>query len=187
MRLNVFDLAERRNILAGTVMGRRLLSRLIDATGDTKASEIVFLDFTGVDVATSSFLRECLIGYRDFARRSTASIYPVLANLPSSVFEELEFFVRRRGEVFWCCDLYDQEVWMNPRLVGQLEAVQRATFEAVARMGAATAGELAKQAPESDVRATAWNNRLAALAAKGVLVESRKGSTKVFRLVLEIN
>ena len=187
MRLSVFELSERRNILVGTAMGRRLLSRLIDGTRVTNDSEIVFLDFTEVDVATSSFLRESLIGYRDFARRSTGSIYPVLANLSSSVLEELEFFVRRRGEVFWCCDLYDQEIWMNARLVGQLEAVQQATFEAVVRMGVATAGKLAKRDSESGLRTTAWNNRLAVLAAKGVLVESRKGSTKVYRPVLEIN
>ena len=58
MRLSIFDLSERQSILAGSAAGRKLLAALIAATPAVDAPEALFLDFGGVKVATSSFLRE---------------------------------------------------------------------------------------------------------------------------------
>jgi hypothetical protein len=43
---------------------------------------LALLDFSGVAVATASFLRESVIGFRDYARQALPNIYPVVANLP---------------------------------------------------------------------------------------------------------
>jgi len=47
----------------------------------------------------------------------------------------------------------------------------------------ATAPAMTQQSGQA-VGATAWNNRLSALAAKGLIMEQRRGKTKIFRPVL---
>ena len=88
-----------QTVLSGAIPGRRLLSALIAATPSPETPVPVFLDFSGVEVATASFLRESVIGFRDYARLSLPNIYPVVANLAAAVAEELDFFVRARGDV----------------------------------------------------------------------------------------
>jgi len=185
LRLSIYELAEQHNILAGSALGRRLLAALIAATPSANVPEPVFLDFSGVEIATSSFLRESVIGFRDFARSSLQNIYPVVANAAPAVIEELEFFARHRGDVLWCCVLNEEGAVSNARIIGELDPAQRATFDTVAHLGAATAPELAAQSSGNRIGPTAWNNRLSALAAKGLLVERRGGKTKSFSPLLE--
>jgi STAS-like domain of unknown function (DUF4325) len=184
LRLSIYELAEQRNILAGSAPGRKLLAALIAATPSADVPEAVFLDFSGVEVVTSSFLRESVIGFRDFARNSLQNIYPVVANAASAVVEELEFFARHRGDVLWCCVLNQEGAVSNARIIGELDPAQRATFDTVVHLGVATAPELAAQSGGDGIGPTAWNNRLSALAAKGLLVERRGGKTKSFSPLL---
>ena len=105
MRHRLLDLMNGQGILSGAIPGRRLLSALIAATPSAAAPTLALLDFSGVEVATASFLRESVIGFRDYARQSLQNVYPVVANLPPAVAEELDFFVRARGDVLLTCDL----------------------------------------------------------------------------------
>jgi hypothetical protein len=163
-----------------------LLSALIAATPSADAPTPLFLDFNGVEVATASFLRESVIAFRDYARQSLPNIYPAVANLSTAVSEELDFFVRVRGDVLWSCDLDLQGKVIATHLIGDLDPAQRATFDAVLELGAISAAELATRFPEAGIGPTAWNNRLAALASKGLLVEQRQGKSKSFTSLLEI-
>ena len=185
MRLSIFDLAHRQSVLAGSAPGRKLLAALIAATPGVDAPEALFLDFAGVEVVTSSFLRESVIGFRDFARSSLQNIYPVVANAAPAVVEELEFFTKQRNDVLWRCDLDAAGRASGATLIGELDPAQRATFDIVMRLGVATAPQLAAQWDGEKIGPTAWNNRLAALAAKGLLVERRDGKTKSFIPLLE--
>lgn len=186
MRISLYELAEHRHILTGSTPGRKMLAALIAATASAEAPEAVFLDFGSIEVATSSFLRESVIGFRDFARSSLQNIYPVVANASRDVIEELEFFARHRGDVLWACTINDEGMVSDASLIGELDPAQRATFDTVVRLGAATAPELAAQSGGVAIGPTAWNNRLSALAAKGLLVERRGGKTKSFSPLLEI-
>jgi len=186
LRLSIYELAECRDILAGSIPGRKLLSALIAAAPSADMPELVFLDFDNVKVATSSFLRESVIGFRDFARNSLQNIYPVVANATSAVIEELEFFARHRGDVLWRCAIDNEGVVSCASLIGELDPAQRATFDAVVRLGTATAPVLAAQSSGEGIGTTAWNNRLSALTAKGLIVERRGGKTKSFSSLLEI-
>jgi hypothetical protein len=57
------------NVLAKTAFGRTVLRKLLEVTeAEPQQPEPAFLDFTDVDAATSSFLRECILGYRDATR-----------------------------------------------------------------------------------------------------------------------
>ena len=134
---------------------------------------------------TSSFLREGIIAFRDFARASLENVYPVIANARPTVLEELEFFVKQRRDVLWRCELSSENAVSNVGLIGSLDQAQDLTFEMVKALGRATAPELAKQAAGQAIGTTAWNNRLSSLSEKGLLVETRDGKTKSFSPLLE--
>lgn len=174
-----------QHILAGAASGRKLLAALIDATPSWDMPERVFLDFADIEVATVSFLRESVIGYRDFIRSSHQNIYPVIANANPAVLEELELLLSARADALWCCRLDDQGQPVDHRIIGGLDPAQRGTFESVRELGSASAPELAARFSDQNIGTTAWNNRLSGLAAKGLLLETRHGKTKVFRPLLE--
>ena len=186
LRHSVIELTGGQTVLSGAIPGRTLLSTLIAATPSVTVPTPAFLDFTDIQVATASFLREAVIGFRDFARQSLGNIYPVVANLAPSIAEELEFFVRSRGDVLWSCELGTGENVINARLIGELDPAQRSTFEAAIELGAITAPELAARFADQQIGPTAWNNRLSALASKGLLVERKQGKTKSFSPLLEM-
>jgi hypothetical protein len=186
LRYQLLKLVDGRRVLSGGIPGRKLLTALIAATPSIDAPTRVFLDFAGIEVATTSFLREAVIGFRDYARRSLDTVYPVAANLAPAVLEELEFFLRARNDVFWVCNLDAHERVSGARLLGDLDPAQRTTFDAVRELGVVTAPELAARHPDQSIGPTAWNNRLSGLAAKGLLVERRAGKTKSFSPLLEI-
>jgi hypothetical protein len=186
LRYQLLKMMDGRSVLSGGIPGRKLLTALIGATPSADAPTAAFLDFKGVAVTTSSFLREAVIGFRDYARQSLANVYPVAANLEPPVLEELEFFLRARNDVFWVCDLDETEQVNGARLLGDLDPAQRTTFDAVRELKAVTAPELAARFPDQSIGPTAWNNRLSGLAAKGVLVERKVGKTKSFSPLLEI-
>ena len=186
MRHCLLDLMDGQTVLSGAVAGRRLLSDLIAATPSADSPTPFFLDFNGVEVATASFLRESVIAFRDYARQSLPNIYPAVANLNTAVAEELDFFVRSRGDVLWSCDLDLQGKVIAARLIGDLDPAQRATFDAVLEYGVISAPELATRFADARIGPTAWNNRLSALASKGLLVERRQGKSKSFSSLLEI-
>lgn len=186
LRHSLIKLTGGQTVLSGAISGRTLLSALIAATPSVAVPTPAFLDFTDIQVATASFLREAVIGFRDFARQSLGNIYPVVTNLAPSIAEELEFFVRSRGDVLWNCELGTGENVINARLIGELDPAQRSTFEAAIELGAITAPELAARFADQQIGPTAWNNRLSALATKGLLVERKQGKTKSFSPLLEM-
>jgi hypothetical protein len=186
LRHRLIDLTGGQTVLSGAISGRTLLSALITATPSSARPTPAFLDFTAIEFATASFLRESVIGFRDYARRSLENVYPAVANLAPTVAEELEFFVRTRGDVLWSCELGSGDTVISARLIGELDPAQRSTFDAALELGAITAPELAARFADQQIGPTAWNNRLSALATKGLLVERKRGKTKSFSPLLEI-
>lgn len=186
MRHRLLDMMDGQTVLSGAIPGRKLLSVLIAATPAVLAPTPAFLDFASIEVATASFLREAVIGFRDYARQSLPNIYPAVANPTSAVAEELDFFVRARGDVLWACQLDAEDAVVGARLIGDLDPAQRSTFDAAVSLGAITAPELAARYADQRIGATAWNNRLSALATKGLLVERKQGKSKSFSPLLEI-
>lgn len=173
-------------ILTGALAGRRLFGQLIANAPEPSEPEPVFLDFAGIKVATASFLRESVIAFRDYARSTLPNLYPVVANADEAVDEELTFFLRHRSDALWACDLGKGGVPQRARLLGELDDVQRETFDQVLKLGAASAPSLAAAGGrESGIGPTAWNNRLSNLATRGLLIERRGGKVKTFAPVLE--
>lgn len=172
-----------QKILSGSADGRRLLAALVAAT-PVSAPQVVFLDFTGIEVATVSFLREGVVAYRDFVSASRQGTCPVITNASPAVLEELEFFLEARNDAMWSCRIDRNCETANHKILGQLDPVQKKTFDLVESLGSTSAPELAAGSPDEKIGTTAWNNRLSALVAKGLLIEERRGKLKVYKSLL---
>ena len=181
MRFRLSDLAA-NDVLAGAATGRRVLGLLLEQiAGDAKTPAPMYLDFQRVEIATASFLRESILEFREVVRRRWTNYYPVVANASDSVTEELSILLAQK-DVFMLCVLDEAGRPGSPRLLGDLEPKQRLTFDLVGRLGEADARELMRSSEGSDgVGQTAWNNRLAALARLGLLMEITNGRAKRYR------
>jgi hypothetical protein len=175
-------------VLSGALNGRSALGRLLAlSAAESSEPEPVFLDFQGVEVATASYLRECVLAFRHAIRGRDSHYYPVIANPNESVRDELLELARARGDVFMTCALAEDGTVSRAALIGYLEEKQLLTFRLVQQLGETDAGELMRAYGKREkVRhATAWNNRLSALASLGLVVEMRRGRLKRYRPLFE--
>jgi hypothetical protein len=176
------------SVLAGAVNGKAALRRLLEmASAEPEKPEPLFLDFAGIDVATASYLRESLAALRSAIRSRDSHYYPLIANSNEAVRDELLELARAGADAFMTCALADDGTVSEPTLLGEVEAKQLLTFRLVQERGETDAGELMKAYGESEkVRhATAWNNRLSALASLGLVMEMRQGRLKRYRPLLQ--
>lgn len=185
MKIPMTELAEGDGrILAGAINGRRVLAKLLERTGrDPRQPEMVFLDFTGVEVATASFLRESVLSFRDAVRGHRTNLYPVIVNTNELVGDELKVLMEARGDVLMLCSLDASDAPCEPYLIGELDPKQRMTFDLVQQRRETRAAELMHEYGEREKTTvqTAWNNRLATLANLGLVVELSQGRSKSYR------
>lgn len=175
-------------ILAGSLDGQRVQHELLKAcSGERDNPELVLLDFSKVELATASFLREGVVEFRDIIRRRRSNHYPVVANANDAVLEELEELLRMRGGAIMTCRSAPDGSIASVEVLGSLDPKQQMTFELVQAQGETAANELmrAHGASEQTRYATAWNNRLANLAALGLVMEVSQGRTKKYRALFK--
>lgn len=174
-------------VLSGATKGRTVLAEMLKATAkEPPVITPVLLNFQLVEVATSSFLRESVLAFRDAIRGRKSNYYPVIANPNADVGEELEDLLGRRGGVMMACVTKDGEV-VETNLIGELDPKQRLTFDLVQQRRDTDAGELMRDHADTDrVKSpTAWNNRLANLAALGLVAEVSQGRSKRYKPIFE--
>lgn len=171
------------DVCAGAGPGRHLLSKLMAAcAGSPAAAEPVFLDFRSVDLATASFLRESVLGFRTLLRGQKTNYYPLVANANTLISEEIQILLDPGRDALLACDLGNDGCATNIHLLGRLEDKQQRVFDIILQKGETDAGELQQQFGASEgVQQTAWNNRLAALAGLGLVVEISRGRAKRYR------
>lgn len=171
-------------VLAGALHGRAILNELLSTVASEPAvPEPVFLDFGKVEVATASFLRESVVAFREYVRGRRSTFYPVIANANDNVSDELLELAKNRGEAFLVCRLADDHRVEGTTLLGELNPKQKITFELVRAHSETDAAELMRNYGEREgvTQTTAWNNRLAALATLGLIVEISQGRNKRYR------
>lgn len=174
-------------VLAGALNGRKVFGKLLEKIAkEPEKPESVFLDFDGVQVATASFLRECVLEFRDSVRRRRSNFYPVVANINESISEELSILLAPQRDALLVCSLNCAGEPSSPRIIGALDPKQQVTFELLKKLGETDASEIMRRATESErIGQTAWNNRLASLARLGIAIEVSNGRTKRYRPLLE--
>lgn len=175
-------------ILAGAADGALAQAKLIAHASQFKSPGVVFLDFQNVQVATGSFLREAVLGFRWSCRRVYTYLQPVVANANAKIVQELELVLSATGQAIAACELDVDRCPHNARVLGHLEEAQHQTLIALLDLGEADAARL--RATASDIegtgpKSTAWNNRLAGLVEKSLLVEEKRGRRKWYRPVLK--
>jgi hypothetical protein len=186
MQIGLKDIAG-SNVLAGALNGRNVLGTLLSMTVAEPASPMpIFLDFAGIDVATVSFLRECILGFRDIIRGRRSSFYPVVANANDTVRDELLEALRPRGDMLMTCTLDASRNVNDVTPIGEFDPKQRLTYDLVRTRGEIDAGQLMREFGQSEgVTQPAWNNRLSALAARGLIVEVSEGRAKRYKPIFE--
>jgi len=171
-------------ILAGDTNGMAALGRLVaQVTSEPAKAEPVFLDFSGVEVATASYLRASALAFRDMVRGRRSTLYPVVANINDAVRDEFALLMYERGDVLMVCTLDPDGTVIKSGLIGELDPKQRLTFELVHERGETDASELMRAYGDREHlrHTTAWNNRLAALVGRGLLMEITQGRAKRYR------
>lgn len=173
------------DVLSGAQAGRQLLALLMREIPDADVPTVVYLDFLGITVATASFLRESVLEYRRIIRGRDSHLYPVIANAGLAITDDLELLLAFRNDAMLCCDLTETGAATKVRLLGRLEPKQQLTYQAVQTAGEVDAGALAAGGfDDATVGVTAWNNRLSALATKGLVTEYQHGRSKRYGAVL---
>lgn len=187
MRIAVKDIGG-REVLAGAQDGSVAFAKMLKAASrEPRDPEPLFIDFAGVEVATASYLRESVLALRDRIRGRRSTLYPVIANANDVIKDELGVLVRARGDVLLLCKVDDADRAFDFEQLGDLDPKQQMTLDAVRERGEIDAAELMRDFGKTEGvnHTTAWNNRLAALSLKGLLMEITRGRSKRYRPVFE--
>jgi hypothetical protein len=182
-RIGMFDLFG-TDLLAGASDGRAAFKALLEKTQvEPEGPTPLVIDFDGISVATASYLREAVFTLKTFLRTANSKFYLIVANAKLTVVEELGVIAGARGENLLVATISSDGKVENQRIIGQLDPKQASTFERVNRLGRTTAGDMNRMFGEADgVSApTVWNNRLASLAAAGLILEFAQGRSKFYQ------
>jgi len=177
--VSLLRLARGNDVLAGSSAGRRMCNSLWDIAKASKPG-LFIVDCSGVSVATSSFLREGIVAFRNLVRRERSDLYPVLSNLTADVEEEFVALLNQMGEAFWVFDV-GRGIVKKYRLIGRIDPKLKETLELIEKGQGYDAATLWKSTNSTEsVGVTAWNNRLANLSKQGLVFESKVGKQKYF-------
>ena len=171
----------RSTVLAGALDGKLALNWMLTKTiSEPHHPELAILDFTGIEVATASFLRESVLAFRDIVRGRRSQYYPIVANITDVVRDEFIELLRARGGALMGCNASVHGEIRDFVPLGELDPKQRHTFDLIQKHGETDAGRLMRKYGEREglKHTTAWNNRLAGLSAMGLIVERNQGRAK---------
>ncbi|VIO69559.1 hypothetical protein CI1B_27650 [Bradyrhizobium ivorense] len=172
------------DVLSSASDGRAGFKAMLEKIQTDPASPTpLVIDFAGITVATASYLREAIFNLKTFLRGSNSKFYPVVANANAVVLDELAVIADARKENLLAADVSPAGAVENQHIIGQLDPKQASTFERVTGLGRTTAGDLNRMFGEADgvTAPTVWNNRLASLAAAGLILEFTQGRAKFYQ------
>jgi len=149
---------------------------------EPETPEPLLLDFARVEVATASYLRESVLEFRNFIRGRKSNFYPVVANAAPDIIDEISELMQNRGDVVMTCTTSEDGRVLQYQHLGKLDPMQKLTFDLVNSEGETTASKL-MEIEKGGIKATAWNNRLAALSNLGLICEQSRGRAKTYRPV----
>lgn len=174
--------------LSGVMLGMSVFAKIMSLlTKEPQLPEQLELDFADVEVATASFLRECVLSVRNAVRGRGSNFYPVITDANQSIIDDLSELAEHRKEVFVIASRDQRGDLTAYQLVGRLEAKQQTTLNHVKQLGKTDAADLMERfgLDEGLTTTTAWNNRLASLALQGLIAENRIGRLKKYHMIFD--
>ncbi len=141
------------------------------------------IDFAGVRLATVSWLREGALALCRYAAAMRQDVNLVASGLSSTVREELEVALEATGQVLIATGSTTESSFQHPVLLGRLDPALGAALAAVE--GQFEFDATFVSAAIRGLGASAANNRLAALEAKGILTSERRGRSRLYRPLVE--
>jgi 5S rRNA maturation endonuclease (ribonuclease M5) len=174
--------------LSGAMHGMSAFAKVMSQlSNEPLQPEVLELDFANVEVATASFLRECVLSVRNAVRNRGSNFYPVTVSANQSIIDDLSELAEHRKEVFVIADRDQRGELREFQLVGRLEAKQQTTLGLVKRLRRTDAADLMERygSDEGLTTTTAWNNRLASLALQGLIAENRIGRLKKYHMIFD--
>lgn len=187
MILKIHDILG-KDILSGAINGKAAFSSFIALSSpEPMEPSALYLDFSRIEVATASFLRESVIAFKSYMRVVGGKYYPVVANINLDIEEELSVLMEAGNDAILSCNVDKNGQVSEVSIIGQLDPKQSMTFDLAAEMTEVDASSLMKKfgASEKTKSTTAWNNRLSALVSRGLLREFSRGRAKYYRPLLE--
>lgn len=176
------------HVLAGAINGKVCFAALVKEIKEESSTPApLFLDFTDIQIATASFLRESVFALKNYLRAINSNHYPVIANVNQETRDEILTIANAKGDAFLECDLV-KDHYHNVDLIGHLDPKQQLTFNLVNDLKRTDAAELMECCGDAEnlKSATAWNNRLSSLVSRGIIREFTKGRAKYYKPILEV-
>lgn len=169
--------------LLGIAAGRAALLRLADAADSVAAEHWALLDFAGIEMVTASAARESVLKLIEhLADRKTLA---VLVNMNTETRDEIEFAAQAGRQIVVTANSVGKDGPLGMKLYGPVDDKVRETLCLVAKLGETDAKGANEAHAGNSMGATAWNNRLAALAQVRLLKERKVGKTKYYSLALK--
>jgi len=191
MRYLMIDLKSETgmDVLSGAIPGRQQFGRFLQQVPtDTSLQKLFLVNFEGIRVATSSYLRESILAMRAHLRAQKSKLHLVPVNLSEEVLEELSDLMKNTHDAIVVGSANSMGEPNSPRLLGDLDPKQRHTFEFVQQNNDGVDARqlmLSSEDINSIKSPTAWNNRLSNLADRGLLIEEAVGRSKRYRPLIE--
>jgi hypothetical protein len=158
-------------ILASRRKGEQMRPLFEQAAGLTS---VVILDFAGTEVVTTSFF---MGGPWALWEREQVEQYPLLANLPEDALDDIDIVTRMTGNPVWT-GLATGDRFHEPALIGDLEEADGLVISRIFERGSTSAADMVESGGR--IGATGWNNRLAALWHRKVLMRVKTGRLFVY-------
>lgn len=167
----------------GHPRGTRHFARICEALSGVEQGETVYLDFTGAEVLTGSWISAALIQLLRWAANPDIDLFIILCNIPNSdLTDELRYVANHARIAFLVAP--GKAPSRSASVVGPLDPGQEETLDAVVKAGQVTGAELERLYPDLAVKATAWNNRLKDLHKKRLLMRNKAGREQFYRPVV---
>lgn len=176
-----------------------IVTQILPALQGAKSETIVFLDFSGIEDATPSYIKATVLALHQCGRRymkeitlgehaETAelsrplNIIVAVLNASQAVQDCINEVFSRRGFAVLAGAHVSDDRFDEAVVLGELDSKIFETLQSAAGLDEFQAGDLLeKNKPTESILVTGWNNRLAELHRQRLLLRRTEGRTNRFR------
>ena len=170
--------------LQGKLPGKKHFAKLCELLSHLPPGTIVYLDFTGVEIVTGSWINAVFAPFFQWASDEQIDLFPVVCNLADKTW--IDEFALVADWTHRCFLIGSGSAEPTRAMaIGPLDPGQVATLKAVTQFGPVTGAELERRWEHEPIKATAWNNRLRDLYDKRLIRRERRGREQVYSMVLK--